>query len=235
MNDDSISLNKYISSKGLCSRREADRWIEEGKVILNGKVAKKGNRVFDGDSVSIKGKKLKPKPKRVIIAFNKPEGVTCTTDRQDPSNIIDFIRFKERIFPIGRLDKASTGLIFLTNDGDVVNKILRKENRNQKEYVVVVNKAINDDFIYKMSNGVSILGTITDKCKVSKITRYKFKIVLTQGLNRQIRRMCEKLGYKVTNLKRTRIMHVHLGKLPKGQWRKLSHKELEVLGDRLGS
>lgn len=232
-NSESTSLNKYISSTGICSRREADRWIEAGLVKINGIVAKKGNRVFDNDHVTCKGKSLRHKPQSVIIAFNKPAGLTCTTDRNDPTNIIDFINFKQRIFPIGRLDKASTGLIFLTNNGDLVNKILRKENNKQKEYIVSVDKMITPDFIYKMSNGIPILNAVTEKCTVEKKGKVKFKIVLTQGLNRQIRRMCEHLDYKVKSLKRTRIMNITLGKLPVGQWRKLTAKEMESLVSKL--
>jgi len=228
-NDDSISLNKFISGSGLCSRREADRWIDAGRVKINGVVAQKGNRVFPTDNVTCDGKGLRKKPQTVILAFNKPKGITCTTDRADHTNIIDYINFKQRVFPIGRLDKASTGLIFLTNNGDIVNKILRKENKKQKEYVVSVNKPITPDFLYQMGKGVKILNTVTDKCKVEKKGKFKFKIVLTQGLNRQIRRMCETLDYKVKTLKRTRIMNVTLGKLPTGQWRKLNQKELESL------
>lgn len=232
-NTESTSLNKYISSTGICSRREADRWIEAGLVKINGVVAKKGNRVFDNDHVSCKGKSLRHKPQSVIIAFNKPAGLTCTTDRNDPTNIIDYINFKQRIFPIGRLDKASTGLIFLTNNGDLVNKILRKENKKQKEYIVSVDKVITPEFLYKMSNGIPMLKTVTEKCKVEKKGKVKFKIVLTQGLNRQIRRMCEHLDYKVKSLKRTRIMSITLGKLPVGQWRKLTDKEMESLVSKL--
>lgn len=233
MDDGSISLNKFISSKGLCSRREADRWIEAGRVKLNGKVAVKGNRVLESDSVSIDGRSLRKKPKKVILLFNKPSGVTCTTDHRDASNIIDFINFKQRIFPIGRLDKASTGMIFLTNDGDIVNKILRKENKNQKEYIVTVKRAITKEFIYKMGNGVQILGTVTAKCRVTQMNKFKFRIVLTEGMNRQIRRMCEKLDNKVATLKRVRIMDIQLGKLPVGQWRKLNDKEIQLLDYKL--
>jgi 23S rRNA pseudouridine2604 synthase len=231
--DDSISLNKYISSSGLCSRREADRWIEAGRVKINGVVAQKGNRVSEKDQVTVDGKGLRKKPQTVILAFNKPKGITCTTDRNDNTNIIDYINFKQRVFPIGRLDKASTGLIFLTNNGDIVNKILRRENNKQKEYLVSVNKPITPDFLYKMGKGVKILNTVTDKCKIEKKGKFKFKIVLTQGLNRQIRRMCEALDYKVKTLKRTRIMNIILGKLPVGQWRKLTPKEIEALVSKL--
>lgn len=229
MSDGSISLNKFISSTGICSRREADRMIESGRVKLNGATARKGNRVSPGDEVLVDGRPLKTKPKAVYLAFHKPPGVTSTTDRKDKSNIIDFINYPERIFHIGRLDKASTGLIFLTNDGDIVNDILREQNEHEKEYIVTVNKPINAQFVNRMSNGIPILGTVTKKCKVEKIGRQAFRIILTQGLNRQIRRMCEYLNYEVVTLKRIRIMNVHLGQLKSGQWRYLTEKELKVL------
>lgn len=225
-NENSISLNKFISSTGICSRREADKWIKSGRVAINGIEAKSGNRVEDGDQVTIDGKPLKSKPEPVYIAFNKPPGITCTTDLKDKSNIIDYINYPERIFHIGRLDKPSEGLILMTNDGDIVNKILRATNNHEKEYVVQVTTPITDEFISKMANGIPILGTVTQKCKVVKINTYTFKIVLTQGLNRQIRRMCEYLEYKIVRLKRVRIMNIHLGGLSKGKWRHLEEKEL---------
>ena len=229
MQDDSISLNKYISSTGVCSRREADRFIEAGRVKINGKKAQKGNRVYPGDKVLLDNKPVRSKVKRVIIAFNKPPGVTSTTDLRDRDNIISFINFKERIFPIGRLDKASSGLILLTNDGDIVNKILRKENKHDKEYIVSVDKPVTENFLNKMRKGIPILGTITNPCKAKKIGSNTFSIILTQGLNRQIRRMCEYCGYKVMTLKRTRIMHIPLGKLKVGHWRYLNKAELNKL------
>ena len=229
MSDDSISLNKYISSTGICSRREADRMIESGRVKLNGQVAKKGNRVFSGDKVTIDGKPLKAKPKAVYLALHKPAGVTSTTDQRDPSNIIDFINYHERIFPIGRLDKPSTGLILLTNDGDIVNEVLRVENKHEKEYIVSVDKPINNRFVQRMQNGIPILGTVTKKCKVEKINSNTFRIILTQGLNRQIRRMCEYLGYRVKTLKRVRIMHINLDGIKVGTWRKLTAEEVAKL------
>jgi len=232
-NKDSISLNKYISSTGICSRREADRWIDAGRVKINGQLARKGNRVFDGDEVLLDNKPLKSKPKSVYIALNKPPGITCTTDRRDKDNIIDFVGHPQRIFPIGRLDKPSTGLILLTNDGDIVNKILREENNHDKEYIVTVNRPIHQKFIQQMANGVPILGTVTKKCQVQQIGKKAFKIVLTQGLNRQIRRMCEHLGYKVRTLKRQRIMNINLGKLKVGQWRDLTAKEMKGLRQQL--
>ena len=233
MQDDSISLNKFISSTGICSRREADKYIDAGRVKINGKIAQKGNRVLPGDAVSLDNKPVKNKVRRVIIAFNKPPGVTTTTDLKDRDNIISFIRFKERIFPIGRLDKASSGLILLTNDGDIVNKILRKENKHDKEYIVTVDKPVTENFLKKMRNGIPILGTVTNPCKARKLGKNKFSIILTQGLNRQIRRMCEYCGYKVMTLKRTRIMHLQLGNLKVGHWRHLSKSELKILDQQI--
>lgn len=229
----SISLNKYISSTGICSRREADRWIDAGRVQLNGVVAQKGNRVEPGDEVLLDGKPLTLKPQPVYLALHKPAGITSTTDRKDRDNIIDFINYPQRIFPIGRLDKASTGLILLTNDGDIVNDILREENEHEKEYIVSVNRPITPRFVERMQKGVPILGTVTKKCTVEKLNKTTFRIVLTQGLNRQIRRMCEYLGYKVATLKRVRIMHIHLGDLPPGQWRELTEEELQTLRNKL--
>jgi 23S rRNA pseudouridine2604 synthase len=228
-NNNSVNLNKFISSTGICSRREAEKLIISGQITLNGKPTKLGNRVFEGDEVRINGKLLKAKPKTLYIAFNKPIGIVCTTDLKEKHNIISYINHPQRLFPIGRLDKPSEGLIFLTNDGDIVNKILRAGNNHQKEYLVTVNKKITDDFIKKMSSGIPILGTITKKCVVEKLGNYTFKIILTQGLNRQIRRMCEFLNYKVTKLKRTRIMNVNLGKLKIGEWRELTTEEMQKI------
>ncbi len=229
MSEKSISLNKYISSTGICSRREADKWIEAGRVKINGQIARKGNRVFENDKVTIDNKPLRTKPKPVYIALNKPPGITCTTDLRDKDNIIDFIGHPQRIFPIGRLDKASSGLILLTNDGDIVNQILREENEHEKAYVVKVSRAITQRFIKKMTSGIPILGTVTKPCEVRKISDTVFEIILTQGLNRQIRRMCEFLDYKVLTLKRVRIMHIKLGKLKVGKWRELTKEELTNL------
>ena len=233
MQDDSISLNKFISSTGICSRREADRLIEQGRVKINGVLAKKGNRVLPIDSVTLNGKTVAHQTKKHYLAFHKPPGITCTTDRRDKDNIIDFINHKERIFPIGRLDKASTGLILLTNDGDIVNEILREENYHEKEYIVKVNKRIDNRFLKSMSTGIPILGTVTKKCKVERISDYVFRIILTQGLNRQIRRMCEYLDYKVVTIKRIRIMHIQLEELKIGQWRNLSVGELKKLFEQI--
>ena len=233
MSDNSISLNKYISQTGICSRREADKWIDAGRVKINGKKAAKGNRVTDNDKVTVDGKPLKNKPKSVYIALNKPPGITSTTDLKDKDNIIDFVNHSKRIFPIGRLDKASSGLILMTNDGDIVNKILRVENQHDKEYIVTVDRPISQQFIKKMSAGIPILGTVTKKCVVQKIGKSRFKIILTQGLNRQIRRMCEYLGYNVLTLKRVRIMNIELDGLKVGSWRNLTSKELSVLKKKL--
>jgi len=224
----SVRINKYLSEVGYCSRRVADRLIEEGKVTINGEVPEIGTRVEDGDQVEVKGQRIEKsrKQKNIYLAFNKPIGIVCTTNRRvDPDNIIDFIKYPSRIFPIGRLDKLSEGLIFLTNDGDIVNKILRSRNNHEKEYIVSVNRQINRNFIQSMSNGVAILDTITKNCLVKQLGPKKFKIILTQGLNRQIRRMCESLGYRVRSLKRVRIMNVKLD-VPIGKYRELTQEEL---------
>ena len=223
-------INKYLSEVGYCSRREADKLIEARKVTINGKVPEMGTKVCDGDEVRVKGKLIsEPKEKPVYIAFNKPVGIVCTTDtRVEKNNIIDYINYPKRIFPIGRLDKPSEGLIFLTNDGDIVNKILRARNNHEKEYIVRVDKPVTDDFVKKMSNGVPILDTVTRKCKVEKTGKFEFRIVLTQGLNRQIRRMSEYLGYEVKKLKRVRIMNVNLD-MPIGKWRYLTKNELKEI------
>lgn len=234
-NEISINLNKYISSTGICSRREAERFIKEGRVTINGKPTQLGNRVFEGDIVKIDGKPLKSKPKTVYIALNKPVGIVCTTDSKEKKNIVKFIGYPQRLFPIGRLDKPSEGLIFLTNDGDIVNKILRAGNNHEKEYIVTVNKSFDDRFLQRMSNGIPILGTITKKCKLERVNERTFKIILVQGLNRQIRRMCEYLGYEVENLKRTRIMNVSLGKLKVGEWRELTSQEMDIINQLVSS
>ena len=228
-NADSVSLNKYIAGTGRCSRREADKLLAAGRVMLNGRVAQKGNRYAPGDTVLIDGAPLEDKPAAVYLALHKPAGVTCTTDRRDRTNIIDYLNYPERIFPIGRLDKASTGLLLLTNDGDIVNKILRVENAHEKEYIVTVDKPINREFVKRMAGGLPILDRVTNKCEVQKLGKQRFRIVLTQGLNRQIRRMCEYLGYNVRTLKRIRIMNVKLGGMEVGELRELREDELGVL------
>jgi len=223
-----IRINKYLSEVGYCSRREADKLILEGKVTINGKIPEIGAKVEESDQVEVKGQRIEnsKRQKNIYLAFNKPVGIVCTTDRKvEPNNVIDFIKYPKRIFPIGRLDKLSEGLIFLTNDGDIVNKILRARNNHEKEYIVKVNRPINSDFIKSMSNGVEILDTKTKNCFVKQLGPKNFKIILTQGLNRQIRRMCEALGYRVSSLKRVRIMNIKLD-VPKGKYRELSKEEL---------
>lgn len=226
-------LNKYISDTGLCSRREADKLIEQNRVTVNNQPPELGTKVGFGDTVKVDGKVVgavaSDKSDRVYIVYNKPIGITCTTERHVKGNIIDAIGHKERIFPVGRLDKPSEGLIILTSDGDIVNKILRAENAHDKEYEVTVNQPISERFVNRMARGVPILGTVTKPCVVKPTGKNKFTIILTQGLNRQIRRMCEFLGYEVTKLKRTRIMHLELGSLKPGQWRNLTSRELAIM------
>ena len=219
----------------MCSRRDAEKLIIEGRVTINGKPTQLGNRVFENDVVKVDGKTIESKQKTLYIALNKPIGIVSTTDSKEKKNIVKQINHPQRLFPIGRLDKPSEGLIFLTNDGDIVNKILRAGNNHEKEYIVSVNKKIDDQFIHKMSNGIPILGTITKKCKVEKLSEKVFKIILVQGLNRQIRRMCEYLGYEVTKLKRTRIMNVTLGNLKPGDWRELTEDELKVINKMIAT
>ena len=221
-------INKYLSEVGYCSRRVADKLVKDGKVTINGKIPEIGTKVGEGDLVEVEGLRIEKstKQKNIYLAFNKPVGIVCTTDRSvEPDNIIDFIKYPKRIFPIGRLDKPSEGLIFLTNDGDIVNKILRSRNNHEKEYIVRVNRLISREFIQRMSNGVEILDTITRNCFVEQLGPKKFKIILTQGLNRQIRRMCESLGYGVLSLKRVRIMNIKLD-IPPGKYREFTKEEL---------
>ncbi len=231
---DSKRLNKAISDSGFCSRRQADKYIEQGRVSVNGEVATLGDRVMPDDSIKVNDQSITKNENLVYIALNKPVGITCTTDRRIEGNVVDFINHEERIFHIGRLDKPSEGLLLMTNDGDIVNKILRAGNQHEKEYIVKVDRRITDDFLKRMSSGVPILETVTKKCEVEKVGRYVFKITLIQGLNRQIRRMCEHLGYEVVTLKRLRIMNIHLGNLPLGEWRDLTEKELNDLKYSLG-
>lgn len=229
-------INKYLSEVGHCSRREADRLIEQGRVTINGIVPEMGTKIGIGDEVRVDGKLIAPpNEKPVYLAFNKPVGIVCTTDTGvEKDNIIDFINYPKRIFPIGRLDKPSEGLIFLTNDGDIVNKILRARNHHEKEYIVTVDRPISTTFLSQMRNGVPILDTVTRKCAVEQIDTFQFKIVLTQGLNRQIRRMCEYLDYRVTRLKRIRIMNVKLD-MAVGQWRDLTEQELNEINRLVAS
>lgn len=223
-----MRLNKYISETGACSRREADQWIEAGRVTLNGVRAQLGLKVQSDDEVRVDGELIGARKRPIYIALNKPAGITCTTESHVKDNIVDFIGHPERIFPVGRLDKDSEGLILLTNDGDIVNEILRSENEHEKEYMVRVNRPITDLSLSLLASGVKIMGVMTKPCKVTRVGRDGFRIILTQGLNRQIRRMCSALGYRVERLRRVRIIHIDLGALPPGEWRYLS--DLEVAG-----
>ena len=224
-----MRLNKFLAETGACSRRQADQWIEAGRISVNGTRAVLGTQVDEGDEVRLDGQPLRPKPKRVYLALNKPIGIECTTDREVPGNIVDFVGYPERIFPIGRLDKDSEGLILLTNDGDIVNTVLRAEHEHEKEYIVAVDRPITAAFLAGMAAGVPILDTVTNPCRLTQVGKNTFRIVLTQGLNRQIRRMCEHFDYRVRRLQRVRIMHVHLGSLPLGKWRELTAAELRGL------
>lgn len=224
-------LNKAISETGYCSRRAADKLIEEGKVNVNGNTPELGTKVTANDVITVNGTVVTKEVENIYLAFNKPVGITCTTELQIEGNIIDYINYPERIFPIGRLDKPSEGLIFMTNDGDIVNKILRSKNSHQKEYIVTVSRRITDDFIYDMSNGVPILDTVTEKCTVKRINDTTFNIILTQGLNRQIRRMCDYLGYQVYTLKRVRIMNISLDGIKKGEYRSFTQDELSEINE----
>lgn len=223
---DSVSLNKYIADTGFCSRRDADKYIDQGRVTINDNVAIPGNRVSAGDIVEVDGEPIGKKKATIYLAYHKPKGITSTTDQRDKTNIVDAIAHAQRIFPIGRLDKDSEGLIFLTNDGNIVNKILRAGNEHEKEYVVTIDKPIDGEFVTRMAGGVHILGTRTRPCRVVQEGKSTFRITLVQGLNRQIRRMCHALGFEVTKLKRVRIMNVHLGNLPLGHWRYLNAEEI---------
>lgn len=224
-----MRLNKFISESGICSRREADRFIEQGVVTINGHIAKVGDQVNAKDRVIVNGNRLEPKQEaeNIYLAFNKPVGITSTTEKGVLNNIVSYVNHSERVFPVGRLDKDSQGLIFLTNNGDIVNKILRASNNHEKEYLVTVDKPIQDSFIQQMANGVPIMGVVTKKCVVSKESVLTFKITLVQGINRQIRRMCEYFGYEVTKLERIRIMHISLKNLPLGEWRDLTEQEVK--------
>ena len=231
MEENLTRINKFLSETGFCSRREADKLIEQGRVTINGVVPEMGTKIAPNDEVRVDGKLIRENTnKPIYLAFNKPVGIECTTNLEVRNNIVDYINYPERIFPIGRLDKASEGLIFMTNDGDIVNKILRARNNHEKEYIVTVNRPITDRFIEKMANGVPILDTITRKCKVEQVSKYIFKIILTQGLNRQIRRMCEYLDFEVMALKRTRIINISLD-VPVGRYRDLSDSEIKQLNE----
>jgi 23S rRNA pseudouridine2604 synthase len=229
MEKEATRINKFLSETGYCSRREADKLLEQGRITINGVLPELGTKVTRNDEIKVDGKLiLEKKEKPIYLAFHKPVGIECTTNQKVKGNIVDYINYPKRIFPIGRLDKASEGLIFMTDDGDIVNKILRARNNHEKEYIVTVNKPITDRFIKRMGNGIPILDTVTRKCIVEQISKYIFKIVLTQGLNRQIRRMCEYLGYEVTALKRTRIINISLD-IPVGKYRELSNSEIVQL------
>ena len=226
-----IRLNKYLSDAGVCSRREADRLIESGQVTVDGKRAETGMKVTEKSVVCVGKKQVKAKDKdeMILLAVNKPVGIVCTEEKREKNNIIDFLKYPTRITYIGRLDKDSEGLILMTNNGDIINKMMRAGNEHEKEYIVTVNKPITDEFIERMSNGVPFLDTVTRKCKVEKIGKFTFRIILTQGLNRQIRRMSEYLGYKVTKLERIRVMNIKLGKLKPGTYRRVSEEEIKEL------
>lgn len=236
MEPEKTRINKYLSEIGYCSRRKADQLLEAKQITVNGKYPEPGTKVLDSDEVRVFGKLVKrPEKEFIYIALNKPVGIVCTTDtKREKNNIVDFINYPERIFPIGRLDKPSEGLIFMTNDGDIVNKILRSVNDHEKEYLVTVDKPVTKGFLHKMRNGVPILDTVTKKCEVEKTGKFSFRIVLTQGLNRQIRRMCEFLGYNVVSLKRIRIMNVKLD-VPTGQWRYLTKHEISEIKKQITS
>ena len=234
MTEHKVRINKFLSQAGFCSRREADKFILDERVTINGIVAKMGEKIDQNDDISVDGERISKKPnKKIYIILNKPKGIVCTTDSGvEKNNIIDFVNHPKRIFPIGRLDKTSEGLIFLTNDGDIVNKILRAKNKHEKEYHVTVDKPITHEFIKQMSKGVPILNTVTRPCEIKRIKDYEFKIILTQGLNRQIRRMCEYLGYRVKKLKRIRIMNIKLD-IPLGEWRYFNDQEFSELKEML--
>lgn len=233
--DEPVRINRLLSDAGVCSRREADRLLEQGRITVNGATAVLGQKVQTTDSILLDGKQIETENERILIAFNKPVGIECTSDLTNPDNIIDFISYPKRIYPIGRLDKNSQGLILLTNDGSLVNQILKASNYHEKEYVVTVDKPLSDDFIKQMSEGVRILDTVTRPCEVYKDSKHTFRIILTQGLNRQIRRMCEALGYRVQKLKRIRIMNIELKNLPIGQYRDVTLEETEELQNNFDS
>ena len=228
-----IRLNKYLSEAGVCSRREADRLIESGKVTVDGKRAETGMKITDSQVVRVGKKEIRPKNETVLLAVNKPVGIVCTEEKREKKNIINFLKYPTRITYIGRLDKDSEGLLLMTNNGDIINKMMRAGNQHEKEYKVTVDKPITSDFVEKMANGVPILDTVTRKCKVEMIGKYKFSIILTQGLNRQIRRMCEYLGYKVTKLERVRVMNIELGNLKPGEYRRVTDAEITELYDMI--
>lgn len=228
-----IRINKYLSAAGICSRREADRQLEAGNVRIGSRIADVGSRVQPGEQVYFQGRLVEEEEERILLAVNKPRGIVCTAEKREKDNIVDFLHYPKRIYPVGRLDKQSEGLLLMTNEGEFVNKIMRAGNRHEKEYHVTVNKAVTDNFLRGLSGGVPILGTMTRKCKVERIDQRSFQIVLTQGMNRQIRRMCEYFDYRVVSLKRVRIMNIHLGDLPVGHYRQVTPQEMERLEQML--
>ncbi len=228
-----VRINKYLSDAGICSRREADRQLQNGAVMIGGRVAVVGDRVLPGDQVYYRGRQVDLESEHILLAVNKPRGIVCTTQKMEKDNIVDFLHYPKRIYPIGRLDKNSEGLLLMTNRGDFVNKIMRSGNHHEKEYLVEVDQVVTDRFLHKMANGVPILDTVTRKCKIERTGKKRFQIVLTQGLNRQIRRMCEYFGYRVVSLKRVRIMNIHLGNLPTGQYRHVTGQEMRRLEQML--
>ena len=228
-----IRINKYLSEAGICSRREADRQLEAGNVEINGRTAAVGDRVLPGEQVYYQGRLVEAEQERILLVVNKPKGIVCTAEKREKDNIIDFLNYPKRIYPVGRLDKSSEGLLLMTNEGDFVNKIMRSGNHHEKEYLVEVHKTVTDSFLRGLAGGVPILDTMTRKCKVERTGRKSFKIILTQGLNRQIRRMCEYFDYRVVSLKRVRIMNIHLGDLPVGQYRPVTPEELHRLEQML--
>ena len=227
--EDAIRINKYLSEAGYCSRRQADRLIEEGRVTIDGKVAQMGDKVTDAQKVMVGKQRVVREEPFIMIALNKPKGIVCTTAEVEKDNVVRFLNFKQRIYPVGRLDKDSEGLLFLTNQGELANELMKARNYHEKEYVVRVNKPLTKDFIKAMRSGVPILDTVTRPCKVRYVDKYTFEIILTQGLNRQIRRMCEYFGYRVVALKRIRIVNIELGKLKTGQWRYLTDNEIQEM------
>lgn len=231
--DEITRINKYLSVSGFCSRREADRLLEQGRVTIDGQTAVLGDRVHPEQNVCVDGKQICPPDERILIALNKPEGIVCTSSKQDKDNIIDFIHFEKRVYPVGRLDKDSTGLILLTNDGELMDRILRGRNGHEKEYEVTVNKPMKKEVLQAMSQGVPILNTMTKPCRIERLDQRCFRMILTEGLNRQIRRMCEYFGYRVVTLRRVRIMNIELGDLPVGKWRYVSPDELQKLEQSL--
>ena len=228
-NGEPMRLNKFLSDAGVCSRRQADRYVEQGRILVDGEPAQMGQKVHAGQDIRADGKRVSVSRKQIVLAVNKPKGIVCTTEKREKDNIVDFIGYPERIYPVGRLDKDSEGLILMTNDGELMNEILKARNYHEKEYEVTINRPVTNVFLKQMSEGVEILDTVTRPCKVKRTGVYTFRIILTQGLNRQIRRMCEACGYRVRELKRLRIMNIHLGSLPTGKYREITGEELSKL------